>query len=312
MVKGITSDVKYVVAAFPLKDLNCDMLYVKSWQVILSLEKAGIKIIVFVYDGAPNNRAFIKMHRPITRTESGVVFDTVNFCSPERRPLFFMSDVCHLMKTIRNCLYNSGVGDKKTRCMEINGEKLMWKDIIKLYLTYKDNNFRMAYKLNAQNVYPNKFSCMSVKYAAQVLIKTVALDIENQKWPGTKELVRFIRYVNKIFDCLNGAFSTQDKRTRNENLAPYKDIDDKRFDWLCVPNLKRSEPKCPSSEKPFLQYLSDWKKEAEKSKKSSKEIEKMQLATQTVTGRFAQSVSPKTCLSNDISPETFYPMHFTH
>ncbi|KAK3909613.1 Fukutin [Frankliniella fusca] len=125
---------------------------------------------------------------------------------------------------------------------------------------------------------------MSVKNAAQVLSATVAQDIEDQNWKGTSELVRFIRYVNKFFDCLNGAYAAQGTRTRNENLAPYTDVDDQRFDWLGVPNPNRSEPKYPSNEKPFLQYLDDWKSEADKSNKSSKEKEKMQLASQTLVG----------------------------
>ncbi|KAJ1531372.1 hypothetical protein ONE63_000053 [Megalurothrips usitatus] len=268
MVKGIASDVKYVVAAFPVKALTSDMLYVRSWQVIMCLEKAGIKVIAFVCDGAATNRAFINMHTPITRNETKLIFDTINFCSPEGRPLFFISDVCHLLKTIRNCLYNSGTGEKKTRHMEINGQKLEWKTIVRLYITFKDCNFRKVFKLNAQNVFPNKFSCMSVKSAALVLSDTTAQDIEDQKWPGTEELVRFIRYINKFFDCLNGAYAGHGIRTKNPNLSPYTDVDDPRFDC----------------DKPFLEYLQDWKKDAAKKKKGQKEQEKLQLAKQTLIG----------------------------
>jgi len=121
MIKGCTSDVKYLIAAYPCNQLTSDMLYSKTWNLISRLERASIKVLAFVGDGAACNRAFIDMHKPITRTESGIIFDTVNFCAEDRRPLYFMSDVAHLLKTVRNCFYNSGEEPKKTRCLEING-----------------------------------------------------------------------------------------------------------------------------------------------------------------------------------------------
>lgn len=283
MVKGVASDVKYVVAGFPVKTLTADTMYAKTWQVISRLEKANVKIIALICDGAPTNRAFIAMHEPLTKVKSKVVFDTLNFASPEERPLFFLSDVCHLIKTIRNCLYNSG--ENRSRHMEKNGQKLQWKTIVRLYLTFKDTNFRKSFKLNTQNVYPNKFSCMSVRNAALVLSDTVAQDIEDQEWEGTEELVKFIRYINKFFDCLNGAFSGQTIKTRNKNLAPYTSATDERFDWLGVPHPDHQNViNDKVLEKPFLKYLEEWKEEVQALPIHSKKKEKMLLAHQTLHG----------------------------
>jgi len=82
-----------------------------------------------------------------------------------------------------------------------------------------------------------------VKYAAEVLSNTVASEIEEQGWASTGETVRFIRYFNKFFDVLNGAFSTHHIVTRNQDLAPYKNVLDNRFKWL---------------EDDFLKYLEEW------------------------------------------------------
>ncbi|XP_034236287.1 uncharacterized protein LOC117642320 [Thrips palmi] len=283
MVKGVASNVKYVVAGFPLRTLTADTMYAKTWNVISRLEKANVKVLAFICDGAPTNRSFIKMHTPLTKLKSKVVFDTLNFASPEERPLYFISDVCHLIKTIRNCLHNSG--DKKTRYLQKNGEKLEWKTIVRLYLTFKDCNFRKSFKLNSQNVFPNKFSCMNVRNAALVLSDTVALDIEDQKWTGTTELVKFIRYVNKFFDCLNGAYSYEDKRTRNKNLAPYTSAWDPRFDWLGVPHPQHPNPiEDEVLDVPFLKYLEDWSDEVQALRIDPKKKEKMLLAHQTLYG----------------------------
>ncbi|KAK3910142.1 DNA transposase [Frankliniella fusca] len=282
MVKGVASNVKYVVASFPMFSLNAELLYARSWEVILGLEKAGVKVISFIFDGAAVNRTFINMHQPITKVPSGVVFDTINFCSPERRPLYFISDVCHLLKTARNCFHNSGDGDNKPRCMQINGQKIMWKHIIRLYFVYKNYNFRASYKLSAQNVFPNAFSGMKVRYAAQVLSETVANDLEAQNWENTEETVRFIRYFNKFFDCLNGAFKGQHFRTRNNNLAEYTDVNDPRFAWLGVPNPGHELDS--DSEMPFLEYLQEWSKQIKTLPIDDKLKPKLTLSIETLKG----------------------------
>jgi pheromone shutdown protein TraB len=106
MVKGVCSRVKCVVASYPTFTLNKDVLYERSWDVISKLELAGVRVIAYICDGHPVNRGSFDLHTPITDTKGGVVFDTINFCSPDRRPLFFISDVCHLLKTARNCFFN--------------------------------------------------------------------------------------------------------------------------------------------------------------------------------------------------------------
>jgi len=114
---------------------------------------------------------------------------------------------------------------------------------------------------------------MKVKYAAEVLSDTAALDLEQQNWPSTGETLRFIRYFNKFFDVLNGAHSSQHIRTRNENLAPYTSVDDPRLTWL---------------EEDFLKYLNDWEAQVESECKrmglNAQQQEKMLLSRQTRQG----------------------------
>lgn len=273
LVKGMgCSDVKFVVAAYPCKILTKEMMYRWTWDVIRVLEIAGIKVLAFVCDGLGVNRAVFQMHVPITTgTHFNVVFDTINVCSPERRPLYFISDVCHLLKTLRNGFYNSGEGEKKPRLLTLNGETIQWKSIVRLYFTFKSCNFRKSYKLNAQNVFPNSYSKMKVRFAAQVLSNTVAVDLKAQNWPGTEETVRFISLCNRFFDMLNGAHSSQAGRSRNEDLACFSstNIEDNRFDWL---------------RNVFLKYLVDWKKQVDAMAIPAKQKEKMMLPQATLNG----------------------------
>ena len=247
MAQGKTSNVKHVVAAYPCNQSTKDMLYTRTWHVISRLERAGVKVLSCTSDGCSVNRAFIAMHEPITTTESGVIFDTFNFCSKDERALYFVADVAHVLRTTRNCFYNSVTGEKKTRCLQINGQNIVWSTIVTFYLKYKQCTLRKTFRLNSQNVFPNSYSCMKVRLAAEVMSDTVNLHIEEQNWPNTSETVRFIRMVNKFFDCLNGAHESQHVKTRNANLKPHSDEADERFDWL---------------ENVFLRYIVDWRKQA--------------------------------------------------
>ena len=242
MVKGVSSSVKEVVASFSVNRLSTEILYSHTWLVINRCERAGICIVAFVSDGYSVNRSFIQRHKPAKVSKSGLIYATVNKSAPERL-LYFMSDVAHLLKTIRNSLNNSRVGKKTKRCLQKGGEKMLWQTIIDLYNENKSRNIRKSYKLTAQNIFIDSYSGMSVSHAAAVLSKTVAKDVEDMNWPNTKQLVEFIRRVNDWFDCLNGAFSLHGVKTKNPNLNPYRLPDDPRFEDLMG----------------FLQYLADWK-----------------------------------------------------
>ncbi|KAJ1526448.1 hypothetical protein ONE63_009582 [Megalurothrips usitatus] len=226
MVKGVSNGVKEVVATFAVGNMSAVQMNVWTWKVIGALERSGIAVVAFVCDGSSINRAFINSHTPADKHPSGIVFSTVNKCARNRK-LYFLSDTPHLLKTIRNCFLNARWDKKKSR--EKRGKTL-----------------RKSYKLSPMNVYPDSYARMKVKYAGQVMSKTVSQDLIDQGWPEALETAGFIRRVNDWFDCLNGAHSSVAKKTRNENLAPYEHVDDKRFNVL----------------QNFLDYLDEWSTEA--------------------------------------------------
>ena len=72
-----------------------------------NLECAGFKVTSLTGDKASPNRKFFRMHRLASDQKSGVVYNILNPYSIEKRYLFFISDVPHLLKTARNCWANS-------------------------------------------------------------------------------------------------------------------------------------------------------------------------------------------------------------
>lgn len=74
-------------------------------------------MLVITADGASCNRKFFRMHK----SGKGLTYKTVNIASEERRPIFFISDPPHLVKTVRNAWANSGHHDNtRELCVSVD------------------------------------------------------------------------------------------------------------------------------------------------------------------------------------------------
>ena len=63
------------------------------------------------------------MHKQASGKDGEVVYKTVNVYSQEKRPLFFISDVPHLIKTVRNCWSNS-FAHTQTRTLKVGSHAM--------------------------------------------------------------------------------------------------------------------------------------------------------------------------------------------
>ena len=70
--------------------------------MVKRLDASGFKVIAITCDGASHNRTFMKLHN-----SNDVIHKTINPFCDETRPVFFISDPPHLIKTVRNCWANS-------------------------------------------------------------------------------------------------------------------------------------------------------------------------------------------------------------
>ena len=103
MVCGLVSDLEFPYAQFPSASISGYHLYSLVWSCIRHLEAINLKVLAATCDGASPNRKFFSMHGQ----PNEIVYKTPNVYSAEKRPLFFFSDVPHLIKTVRNCWSNS-------------------------------------------------------------------------------------------------------------------------------------------------------------------------------------------------------------
>ena len=106
MVRSLTSNLKYPLAVFATKSVTADVLYPIIWQAVKILKiNCQLKVLCITCDGATPNRKFFKMHKTDDHQDDPVYW-TINRFSPDKRKIYFVSDVPHLLKTARNCFAN--------------------------------------------------------------------------------------------------------------------------------------------------------------------------------------------------------------
>ena len=244
LVRGVATDLKYTLAYFLTKDVTSYQLMSLFWKAVCVLEIAcNLWICAAVSDGASPNRRCYEMHADIAGNSSeGLVHATINLFCPSRK-IYFFSDAPHLVKTARNCLFNSGSG-KRTRHLWNNDKYMLWEQIAKLYFSDLECGLHQLPKLTVDHIVLKSYSKMKVNLAIQVLSKTVSLALKRFYTAGeADETAKLCEMINDFFDCLNVRSFHEYERKRNPLLAPYRSCTDSRFQ--CLENV-------------FLKYLADW------------------------------------------------------
>ena len=174
--------------------------------------------------------------------ECDVVYKTLNLFAPSRF-VYFFADSPHLLKTARNCLYNSGSGSH-SRYMWNNGKYLLFGHIADIFYRDQAVALHVLPKLTLDHITLTSYSKMKVRLATQVLSWSVAIALEESGNSDVLGTAQFCRMMNDFFDCTNVRSLTEHVKKRNEFIKPYTSADDDRFGWLVDV---------------FLQYLESWK-----------------------------------------------------
>uniref|UniRef100_A0A1X7TZ77 Uncharacterized protein n=2 Tax=Amphimedon queenslandica TaxID=400682 RepID=A0A1X7TZ77_AMPQE len=277
-VQGIFFNLNYPIGQFSTTTISGQELYHIVWSAVRRLKEIGLEVVLVVADGIGNNRTFFKLHKE-DYMKGGVVYtETKNIYNPSKY-IWFMSDICHLIKTTRNCWENSS--KKATRHLQINGRHILWKHLIDLYEWSREGSgLYVGNKLKLEHVKLTSYSRMNVGLAAQVLSKSVAdmfktLRKSKEKqdtsiYDDTTETEKFCRYFNYLFDCLNTRQLYEAEDKRNDAMLPYKSKDDLRLKWLA---------------NDFLTYLESWQNYAQtRTDLSRDERNKLTLSHQTIEG----------------------------
>ena len=173
-VRGAATDLKYAIAYFLTKGVTSYQIMPLFWKAGSVLELVcSLWVCAAVSDGASPNRLFFELHADLMDPGSGdLVHYTTNLFVPSRK-IYFFSDAPHLLKTARNCLFNSGSG-KCTHYLWNNGKYKLWEHIAKLYYSDLDFGLHQLPKLTVEHIQLKSFAKMKVSFAVQVLSNTVA------------------------------------------------------------------------------------------------------------------------------------------
>ena len=114
---------------------------------------------------------------------------------------YFMYDPPHLLKSIRNGLYNTG--------FTMDGKIISWDHIKALYNIKKFDKIQVAGKLSENHMNLTSFSKMRVDYATETLSQSVASGIRSVVMLSSKlpqeaiHTAEFCEFFNCLFDIFN-------------------------------------------------------------------------------------------------------------
>ena len=245
LVRGLCTDLKHIIAYFFTGNVTSFHIMPLFWRTVAVLEVSlNLRVCAAVNDGASPNRKFFRLHSKLANeVNCDVVYKTPNIFAPSRF-IFFFADSPHLMKTARNCLYNSGYGSR-SRLMWNDGQYLIFQHIADLFYSDQDFSLHTLPKLTLDHIVLTSFSKMKVKLAVQVLSKSVAIALRESGKEDVTGTAQFCEMMNGFFDCTNVRSLTEHIRKKNSFIMPYESPEDERLTWL---------------KDVFLNYLESWKK----------------------------------------------------
>lgn len=105
MVWGIFFWLRFPYTHFLTTSITGDFIFLIVWEAIERLERLGFKVLVITADGASANRKFFRMHHDGGKDD--ICYKTKNPYAEDGCNIYFVSDVPHLAKMVRNCWSHS-------------------------------------------------------------------------------------------------------------------------------------------------------------------------------------------------------------
>ena len=134
LVKNIADPLSFIFASFATTVILSHQIMQIFWKAVCYSEQVDLQVIAATADGAPPNRRFFRMHNVLQGASAveDVIYRAKNIHSKENRFIYLFADVSHLIKTVRNCLSNSG-SVRAIRYMWNSGFCLLWSHIAQIY-----------------------------------------------------------------------------------------------------------------------------------------------------------------------------------
>lgn len=194
MLRGLFSNWKYVLNYFVTeKGMTGNTLKKIIQQNVKIIKELGLRTKALVCDQGGGNTKVFKLF--------GVTPEKP-FTTIDGEKIYFLYDVPHLIKSVRNNLLDKPY-------LKTPDGKARWAHIKRIFNEdEKSGLLRRCPRLTESHVMPNNFEKMKVRFATQILSKTVAaalkdLTSQNIIDDENKATYNFVLNMNNVFDILN-------------------------------------------------------------------------------------------------------------
>lgn len=205
LLVGLKQHWKIPMAYFLTEHMDGEQLQRTITQAITRAAEFGLIVKTVVADGLRANMKAAKL--------LGCNFSLGNLCTSFQHPVlttekvYYICDPPHMLKLVRNLL-----GERRIIKREADDgtiEIIDWKFLELLHDVQRKDSLYLANKLRAQHIHFQNVK-MKVNIAAQTLSSSVASAIDHLRedcklpqFQGSEATTRFIRFFDKLFDCLN-------------------------------------------------------------------------------------------------------------
>lgn len=194
MAKGLCRKWKMPLGYFLFhKSIPADILKTMIHDCLTKLLSCGLLPKFIVCDQDASNRSAVAKLSISCQTP---------YVEIDNEKIFFFYDTPHLLKSTRNIFTKYDIS--------IGGDIVRWRYVRDFYESDKTHPVKIAPKLTDNHIDCNSFERMKVKYATQVLSRTVASGIDTYARLGglPKEAIAtstFVKNMNDIFDVFNSS-----------------------------------------------------------------------------------------------------------
>lgn len=223
MLRGLYTNWKYVLNYFVSDTaIDGDDIHKIIKKNVIICKRMGIRVRAVCGDQGSNNRKAYRLF--------GVSY-TKPYAIIDGEKVFFMYDVPHLIKSVRNNLLNH-------KSIRTPDGAAKWQHLQTIFAEdEKSDLIKRCPKLTLSHISPNSFEKMKVSYATQVLSKTVAAalkDLQDQDIVKDENnaTYNFILNMNNLFDILNMRSNGKSANAFNQKGNPYKEL--KALQTYCI------------------------------------------------------------------------------
>jgi hypothetical protein len=217
MIRGLTSNWKQVIAYYLTGvSVSGHVLWELTENIVQLLGNSGINVRAVVSDMGAANKGMWKAAGIIVKRDS--VKSSIPHPFFDQQELYFLADVPHLLKNVRNCLLSNDIilprDVVNEFCLPTNTVSI--RHIRKIVELQENSDFKIAPSLSSKHVDPKQFEKMKVNVAAQLLSHSTAsalrFAVHDKLLPADALTTAwFVDLINDWFDAANA-------RNRSEAL----------------------------------------------------------------------------------------------